>query len=286
MSEAIEVVTKCAGVVPVNECSVQAFETYLHYVREYAIEFYDYGKIDDSEALFDFTGTLVRVLDEAEIIGVKHHSALVAPMVGRRLSLMAVEEMVIENTLLYPLAFMLGDITINGTRQHGDILISIGSSVYNVGYDDLGMNYARMVKRFGNARDVIVPINFCREEDGTIDLKSLRTGNALEYYLPMVSDHSLDLAEFLARYFNQWSVSPMPFSSRDEVVSTDRYVATVIAESFRSVEVPADMVNEAFRLSKLIGDDVRISKPYRTALFVDSLVTHVAKTRRTTIILK
>lgn len=261
---------------------------FTHYVREYSTEFYDYGKISNTYEMLEFTKTLHQVLDEAELIGISQHYALIAPMVGRVLSLVSVEDIASDNVLMLPLTSFVevDNSAVDGVFSPSKGSIFICGKCYDVTYTDKYSNRV-MYDRLGSLSDVIVPVYMTRIGDGNaIDLTNLTAYPALNYYKPSKTGNRLDFNEFIVMYFNQWIMSPLPFSTREDIVTRDRYVADVIVSSFESIEIPADLIADTFKMLSMIGDDVRMSKTYRTALMVSALMTSASKSKHTTIVLK
>lgn len=236
------------------------------------------------------------VLLEAELLGLPLNTALIAPLVGLKLPRLDLT-IVGGNIIPIPLAYLVGDICRNdvpmnvvGVQSRNkdeciEVYLPIGSTIYNVNYCDVQNNHQRLMRRFGNLRDVLVPIEYERSESGEILESSLKVGVGYDYYPTLKGDTKLDLATYLPLYMNHYHVTEMCFGDRTMIEVRDRFVSGVVAEYFREIHIPTQMVLDTVETLKLTGDDVRYSRNYRTAKFVENLIACVGKTKNTTVVL-
>lgn len=279
----------------VNESKMGPLEVFSNYMREYVDEFNGL-EITDIDTMFEFNVKLEGVLLEAELLGLPLNTALIAPLVGLKLSRLDLT-IVSGNIIPIPLAYLVGDICRNdvpmnvvGVQSRNkdeciEVYLPIGSTIYNVNYCDVQNNHQRLMRRFGNLRDVLVPIEYERSESGEILESSLKVGVGYDYYPTLKGDTKLDLATYLPLYMNHYHVTEMCFGDRTMIEARDRFVSGVVAEYFREIHIPTQMVLDTVETLKLTGDDVRYSRNYRTAKFVENLIACVGKTKNTTVVL-
>lgn len=279
----------------VNESKMGPLEVFSNYMREYVDEFNGL-EITDIDTMFEFNVKLEGVLLEAELLGLPLNTALIAPLVGLKLPRLDLT-IVSGNIIPIPLAYLVGDICRNdvpmnvvGVQSRNkdeciEVYLPIGSTIYNVNYCDVQNNHQRLMRRFGNLRDVLVPIEYERSESGEILESSLKVGVGYDYYPTLKGDTKLDLATYLPLYMNHYHVTEMCFGDRTMIEVRDRFVSGVVAEYFREIHIPTQMVLDTVETLKLTGDDVRYSRNYRTAKFVENLIACVGKTKNTTVVL-
>lgn len=279
----------------VNESKMGPLEAFSNYMREYVDEFNGL-EITDIDTMFEFNVKLEGVLLEAELLGLPLNTALIAPLVGLKLPRLDLT-IVGGNIIPIPLAYLVGDICRNdvpmnvvGVQSRNkdeciEVYLPIGSTIYNVNYCDVQNNHQRLMRRFGNLRDVLVPIEYERSESGEILESSLKVGVGYDYYPTLKGDTKLDLATYLPLYMNHYHVTEMCFGDRTMIEVRDRFVSGVVAEYFREIHIPTQMVLDTVETLKLTGDDVRYSRNYRTAKFVENLIACVGKTKNTTVVL-
>jgi len=279
----------------VSESKMGPLEAFSNYMREYVDEFNGL-EIADIDTMFEFNVKLEGVLLEAELLGLPLNTALIAPLVGLKLPRLDLT-IVGGNIIPIPLAFLVGDICRNdvpmnvvGVQSRNkdeciEVYLPIGSTIYNVNYCDVQNNHQRLMRRFGNLRDVLVPIEYERSESGEILESSLKVGVGYDYYPTLKGDTKLDLATYLPLYMNHYHVTEMCFGDRTMIEVRDRFVSGVVAEYFREIHIPTQMVLDTVETLKLTGDDVRYSRNYRTAKFVENLIACVGKTKNTTVVL-
>jgi hypothetical protein len=277
-----------------DESQGGVLDTFIEYMVEYADEFQGF-EIKDIDSMFEFNVKLEGILLEAELMGLPLSAAVLAPTVGLKLARLDLGALH-GNAFPIPLAYLVGDICRNDVPMNlvsgvvkddgsREVYLPIGSKVFNVAYNDLGLNHQKLMQRFGNLRDVLVLILFERTDGGGIDLNTLRVGQGFEYFPKMKSQCSIDLGEYLPLYMNHYLVTEMCFGDRDMIEMRDRFVGRVMTEYFREIHMPASMVLDAVDTLKLTGDDVRHSRSYRTARFVENLLACAGKSRNTTIVL-
>lgn len=279
----------------VSESKMGPLEAFSNYMREYVDEFNGL-EIADIDTMFEFNVKLEGVLLEAELLGLPLNTALIAPLVGLKLPRLDLT-IVGGNIIPIPLAYLVGDICRNdvpmnvvGVQSRNkdeciEVYLPIGSTIYNVNYCDVQNNHQRLMRRFGNLRDVLVPIEYERSESGEILESSLKVGVGYDYYPTLKGDTKLDLATYLPLYMNHYHVTEMCFGDRTMIEVRDRFVSGVVAEYFREIHIPTQMVLDTVETLKLTGDDVRYSRNYRTAKFVENLIACVGKTKNTTVVL-
>lgn len=279
----------------VSESKMGPLEAFSNYMREYVDEFNGL-EIADIDTMFEFNVKLEGVLLEAELLGLPLNTALIAPLVGLKLPRLDLT-IVGGNIIPIPLAYLVGDICRNdvpmnvvGVQSRNkdeciEVYLPIGSTIYNVNYCDVQNNHQRLMRRFGNLRDVLVPIEYERSESGDILESSLKVGVGYDYYPTLKGDTKLDLATYLPLYMNHYHVTEMCFGDRTMIEVRDRFVSGVVAEYFREIHIPTQMVLDTVETLKLTGDDVRYSRNYRTAKFVENLIACVGKTKNTTVVL-
>ena len=279
----------------VSESKMGPLEAFSNYMREYVDEFNGL-EIADIDTMFEFNVKLEGVLLEAELLGLPLNTALIAPLVGLKLPRLDLT-IVGGNIIPIPLAYLVGDICRNdvpmnvvGVQSRNkdeciEVYLPIGSTIYNVNYCDVQNNHQRLMRRFGNLRDVLVPIEYERSESGEILESSLKVGVGYDYYPTLKGDTKLDLATYLPLYMNHYHVTEMCFGDRTMIEVRDRFVSGVVAEYLREIHIPTQMVLDTVETLKLTGDDVRYSRNYRTAKFVENLIACVGKTKNTTVVL-
>ena len=154
----------------VSESKMGPLEAFSNYMREYVDEFNGL-EIADIDTMFEFNVKLEGVLLEAELLGLPLNTALIAPLVGLKLPRLDLT-IVGGNIIPIPLAYLVGDICRNdvpmnvvGVQSRNkdeciEVYLPIGSTIYNVNYCDVQNNHQRLMCRFGNLRDVLVPIEY------------------------------------------------------------------------------------------------------------------------------
>lgn len=262
----------------------EKFINALQYTQDMSASFFEYSKISNISQMLDFCNVLEECLNEAEYLGLGQRTALIAPLVGMPLSMVDISRLG-SNQLLIPFSYIVG--------MPGDVQqqahMSIGGHIYNLNWCDLGnheLEYVRQMEIHASSNKVIAPILYQFDDQGVIDLDNLKVTNPLSYYPMSRTNASIDIGEFIQDYLNRWLTSTMSYNDRESIAYRDAFVANVIADNFSSIEIPASMMVDAFKLLSLTGDDIRHSRNYRIANFVDKLTTTVARQLKTTIILK
>lgn len=273
---------------------VESFESFVSYMNDYMTDFIGLDIVVDGP--FEYYVKLNGVLSEAELLGLPLTTALHAPAVGMRLNGMNLSEVACrDNSVAIPLSCLIGDVSRSGVRmdiplmkgEERKVCLLIGAHIYDVQYNDLGMNFHKLMTRFGNLRDVIVPIVFNRNGDGSVDFSTLKVENGYDHYPSLKhNDAILDIGRHLPEYFNYCNVSELAYCDRASVEMRDRFVSSTLVENYREIWVPTDMMLDSIKILQLTGDDVRYSQSYRTARFIENVVIWAGKSKDTTIVLK